>query len=159
MNKSKNFFFAVVIVVLMLFILGNWAISARAIGAGDIDATPTPTIVPMDTPSGEIPSAEEQEALKAVVQAYIEIRYRALSVSNAEDFKQNGFGNLVSSDLREAGVFLSEEKAKLAVEIKHAELDHLRYVNHKVLLNFRSITVDPKSRTTTISVIEGNEAI
>lgn len=46
MNKSKNFFFAVVIVVLMLFILGNWAISARAIGAGDIDATPTPTIMP-----------------------------------------------------------------------------------------------------------------
>jgi hypothetical protein len=147
-----------VMTAIILLILGNWVTSAQATSSGIGDATPTPTIVPMDTPSGEIPSAEEQEALKAVVQAYIEIRYRALSVSDLGVFKQNGFGNLVS-DTHEAGVFLREEMGKLAVEIKHAELDHLRYVNYKVFLNFRSITVDPKSKTATISVSEGNEAI
>jgi hypothetical protein len=30
------------------------------------------------------------------VQSYIEIRYRMLSVSNAGDFKQTGFGSLMA---------------------------------------------------------------
>jgi len=159
MNRPRNFFFTVAITVIMLFILGNWATSAQATGATIIGATPTPTVMPAeppDTPPGEILSAEEQEELKAIVQSYVDIRYRALSVSDAEDFKQNGFGDLIS-DMHEAGVFLREEMGKLAVQIKHAELDHLRYVNYKVFLNFRSITIDTATQTATILVREGNE--
>ena len=143
----------------MLFTLGNWATAAQAIGYSINGATPTPTVMstePPDTPPGEIPSVEEQEELKSIIHSYIKIRYRALSVSDSEDFKQNGFGNLVT-DMREAEVFLREEMGKLAVQIKHAELDHLRYVNYKVFLNFRSITIDTATQTATILVREGNE--
>lgn len=161
MGKSRHFLFVVAIPVIMLFALGNGAISAQATDATFIDATPTPTLMPTespDAPAGEIPSAEEQEELKALVQSYIEIRYRALSVSGSEDFKRNVFGDMVS-DMHEAEVFLREEKAKLAVQIKHAELDHLRYVSYKVFLNFRSITIDPDTQVAMISVIEGNEVV
>ncbi len=142
----------------MLFILGNVATSAQVTGVTLIDTTSMPTIMPTKTPSGEILSAEVQEELKAIVQSYIEIRYRALSVSDSEDYKQNGFGDRVS-DAREAEVFVREETAKLAVQIKHAELDDLRYVSYKVFLNFRSVTIDPSTQVATISVIEGNEVV
>jgi len=159
MNKPKSFYIAAVITLIMLFTLGNWATAAQAIGYSINGATPTPTVMstePPDTPPGEIPSVEEQEELKSIIHSYIKIRYRALSVSDSEDFKQNGFGNLVT-DMREAEVFLREEMGKLAVQIKHAELDHLRYVNYKVFLNFRSITIDTATQTATILVREGNE--
>ncbi len=161
MNKLKYFFFASAITLIMLFILGNWATSTQATGVPLIDTAPTPTGTPIETPAtlpGEIPSAEVQEEMKAIVQSYIEIRYRALSISDSEDFKQNGFGDIVS-DMDDAGVFLREEMAKLAVQIKHAELEHLRYVSYKVFLNFRSITIDPATQVVTISVIEGNEVV
>jgi hypothetical protein len=47
----------------------------------------------------------------------------------------------------------------LAVDIKHAELDHLRYVDYKYSLNFRSIVIDPPSKMATVSVVEDNEVI
>lgn len=161
MNKPKSFFFAAATTIIMLFILGNWATSVQATGVTLIGATPTPTVRSVelpDIPLGEVPSAKELEELKAIVQSYVEIRYRALSVSDADDFKQNGFGDMVS-DMHEAEVFLREEMAKLAVQIKHAELDHLRYVSYKVFLNFRSITIDPDTQVAKISVIEGNEVV
>lgn len=158
MNKPNQFFLAAAIIVVMLFILGDWAKSVQAVGAENINAMPTPTIMPTKTLPEEIPSAEEQEALKAIIQAYIEIRYCALSVSNAEAFNQDEFDNLVS-ELPEASSFLREEKAKLAVQVKHAELDHLRYVNYRFFLNFRSITVDPATQIATVAVVEGNEVV
>jgi len=81
MKKPTQFLFAAAIVAIMLFVLGAWVASARATGAGSIDTTPAPTIMPTETSMGESPSTEEQEALKAIVQAYIEIRYHALSVT------------------------------------------------------------------------------
>jgi len=106
----------------------------------------------------EMLPAEEQEELKAIVQSYIETRYRALSVSDAEDFKQNGFGSQIS-ETSEAEAFLSEEMGKLAVELKQAELNHLRYVNYKVFLDFDNITVDPVTQTVTVLVNEGSEVV
>jgi hypothetical protein len=44
MGKSKHFFFAVAIPVIMLFTLGNWVTSARATSTGINDATPIPQI-------------------------------------------------------------------------------------------------------------------
>ena len=48
MNKPKNFFFAVAITVIMLFILGNWSTSAQATGVTIIGATPTPISTPVE---------------------------------------------------------------------------------------------------------------
>ena len=66
-------------------LLGNWATSAQATGMGILDVTPMPTIMPIETSSGLIPSAEVQEELKAAVQSYMEVLYSALSMSGAED--------------------------------------------------------------------------
>ncbi|CAG1013227.1 hypothetical protein ANAEL_04640 [Anaerolineales bacterium] len=43
MNKPKNFFFAAVITMIMVFVLGNWVTSAQATGVSILGATPTPT--------------------------------------------------------------------------------------------------------------------
>jgi len=62
MNRPKHFVFIVAMTVIMLLIFGNWAASAQATTLGIIDVTPTPTGTPVgitDTPTGEIPSAEE----------------------------------------------------------------------------------------------------
>lgn len=158
MTKPKNSFFAIATTMIMLFILGNWVTSAEATSTRTVDATPVPTIMPMETPPGVVPSAEEQQVLKAIVQSYIEVRYRAISVLDSEDFKQNSFGNLISETPKSAE-FLREEMGKLAVEVKHAKLDHLRYVNYKVFLDFRSITVDPSTQIATIVVSEGNQVV
>lgn len=122
--------------------------------------TPTPTNMPATASGsqGETASVEQQEEIKSFIQSYFEIRYRALSVANSDDFKQHGFGNLVSST-PEAKPFLRTELAKLAVDIKHAELDHLRYVDYKYSLDFRNIVIDPTSKMATVSVVEDNEVI
>jgi len=158
MNRHKRFILIMVIIVFMPFILISWAVSVEASGSELISLTPTPTGTPVGTnngQTGEILSAEEQTELKSIVQSYIEMRYQALSVSNADDFKQNGFGNLMAETAR-AKVFLREEMGKMAVEIKHAQLNHLRYVNYEVILDFHSITVDPAAQTATILVSERN---
>jgi hypothetical protein len=99
MIKSKNFVFFIAVIVMLLVAIGGWLTTpAQATGAKLIDATPTPisTAIKDSDDQGLIPSAEDQEELKTIVQSYIDIRYHALSVSNAEDFKQNGFGSQMS---------------------------------------------------------------
>ena len=158
MNKSKHFIFAVMATAITLLIFGSRAASAQATRTGIINATPTPTNTPTegsDIP-GEIPSEEEQEEIKAVVREYVDVRYRALSVSDAEDFIQNGFGDLILT-APETEAFRSEEMAKLAVEIKRAEVYHLRYVSYTYSLNFEGITFDPRSQTAIVSMMESNK--
>jgi len=159
MSGRKRLAFLVIVVALFLTI-ANLATPAQATNKGQIDVTPMPTNTPSQEPplSGEVPSVEEQEAIKNTVQSYFEIRYRALSVSDSDDFKQNGFGDLIS-DLHEAGVFLQQELGKLRVEIKRAELDHLRYAQYQFFLDFRNIVVDASGQTATLIVVEENEVI
>ena len=111
MIKSKYLVYALIMTTIMLFVLGSWVRPAQA-NAVQIE-TPIPSSTPIVSSSGVVPSAEEQEALKNIIQSYVEIRYAALSVSDSGDFQQNGFGDLVS-DLHTAGVFLREEMGKLA---------------------------------------------
>ncbi len=97
MNKNKYFVIIGVTTAVLLLSLGNAVASARATSA--VISTPTPIGTPTDVienPPEEVPSAEEQEELKTIVQSYIDTRYRALSISNAEDFKQNGFDSQMS---------------------------------------------------------------
>jgi hypothetical protein len=158
MNKHKYFVFTAIMTAMMLLFLGNWVIPVQANNTGI--GTPTPTGIPITVPGipGEVASAEQQEKLKSIIQSYFEIRYRALSVAQSDNFKQNGFGDIVS-DTTDAKNFLREELGKLAVDIKHAELDHLRYVDYKYFLDFHSIAFDSATQTATILVSESNEVI
>ncbi len=80
--------------------------------------TGTPIVQPK---SGELASVEQQAELKSVIQSYFEIRYSALSVSQPDGFKLDGFGDLVSNR-EDAKAFLNAELAKMAIEISRAEL-------------------------------------
>jgi len=158
MIKIKYYSFVVVMIAIMLLVFGNQSVTAQV--NNTMIATPTPTSIPANASSNqsEIASVEQQEELKDFIQSYFEIRYRALSVAHSDDFKQDGFGNLVS-DTPEAKPFLRAELAKLAVDIKHAELDHLRYVDYKYSLDFRNIVIDSSAKLATVSVVEDNEVI
>jgi hypothetical protein len=118
MTKSSHFAFVAVVVIAILLFVGNWVIPVQA-NTGNIIA-PTPTGTPITNPNGqgEPVSTEQQEELKAVIQAYFEIRYNALSVSHPYGFRLDGFGDLVS-DEADAKAFLDAELGKLALEIKY----------------------------------------
>ena len=154
MIKFRHFVFTSAMVVLILLGMGNLTTLAQA---NNIDiVTTTPTGTPFTDPNGRGEPVPEE--LKAVIQAYFEIRYRAFSVSDSDDFKQSGFGDVLS-DVPEAGAFLQEELGKLAVEIKHAELNHLRYAKYKYFLDFRNVVVDASGQMATVAVVEDNEVI
>lgn len=160
MNKSNHIAFGVaaVIVMAILLFVGNWAIPVQA-HSGNI-ITPTPTGTPHTPPSGQGKpvSPEQQEELKSVIQSYFEIRYRALSTSQPDGFKLDGFGNLVS-DREDAKAFLDAELGKMAIEISRAELFHLKYADYKYFLEFRNILVDNAAQIATILVVEEHDVV
>jgi hypothetical protein len=158
MEKSTRFSFVAVIVVTILLFIGNLAVPVHA---DNIEiTTPTPTGTPVHETSNQNKSASpvQQEGIKSVIRAYFEIRYRALSVSQPDTFQLKGFGDLVS-DQPDTKAFLDAELGKLAVDIKHARLNHLRYADLKYSLDFKNIAVDASSLTATVSVTEGNEVV
>jgi hypothetical protein len=102
--------------------------------------------------------AKQQEEIKDAIQAYFEIRYRALSISPPVDFQQNIFGNLVS-DGDDAKDFLVTELAKLAVERKWYELNKFRYAEYEYSLVYKDIVIDASTQTAEISLNEYFEII
>ncbi len=116
MDKSRRYVFIAVIVIAILLLVGKWSIPVQA--NREITATGTPIAQPDSL--GMPVSVEQQEELKSVIQSYFEIRYRVFT-----SLQLDGFGDLVS-DGHEAKAFLDAELGKLSVEIKHAELNHLR---------------------------------
>lgn len=158
MIKTKYLVFGMAMATIILLVAGRRVTTVQANNAES--ATPTPTNLPTIDVSSQVEAAstEQQEEMKSVIQSYFEIRYRALSVAHSDDFKQDGFGNLVS-DMPEAKPFLRTELAKLAVQVKHAELDHLRYVEYKYSLEFRNIVIDSSTKMATVSVVENNEVV
>jgi hypothetical protein len=153
MNKSKRNVFIAVIVAAMLFVVGGRAVPVGANTAWVVSlaATSTP-IAQLDSP-GMTVSVTQQEEIKRVIQSYFEIRYRALNTLQLE-----GFGDLVS-DSPEAKAFLDAELGKLAVEIKHAELNHLRYADYRYYLDFSNFTADNSSQIAMVSVVEEHDVI
>ena len=148
MMKPKGFAVVVMIIIIALLLVGYLTIPVQANGGNIVTLIPTRT--PVIVPSGQSKSvsSQQQEKLKSVIQAYFEIRYRALSVSQPYGFRLDSFGDLVS-DRADAKNFLDAELGKLALETKYAELSHSRYVDYKFFLDFSNFSmafVFPKKR-------------
>ncbi|MEK6752199.1 MAG: amidase domain-containing protein [Chloroflexota bacterium] len=158
MLKHKHFTFLTVVIAITMLIFVNSAIHVSANTVEIIMPVPTTTSIPTTYTNGGVPSVEQLEDLKNTIQSYFETRYQALSVLHSDNFKENGFGDLVS-DRSDARDFLDSELSKLTVEIRHAELNHLRYVDYKYSLEFNNIEVDNISRMVTVSLIEEHEVI
>jgi hypothetical protein len=108
MIKINRFISVWLAIVAVLLIVMNSALPVQANRIENVISTPTgaPAIDPSG--QGEPVSAEQQEELKAVIQAYFEIRYSALSNSHPYGFRLDGFGNLVSIE-PDGKVFLDAE--------------------------------------------------
>jgi len=158
MTGAKNFMFVVIILVVVTLIVGEWVIPVSADNTG----IATPIITKIKDVSTVTPgnnaSLEQQEELKNIIYPYFEARYHALSVLYSDDFNRNGFGDLVS-DQADAKSFLKAELDKLAIEIKHAELNHLRYVQYEYFLSFQSMVVDESNQTAIVSLTEENNTV
>ncbi|MCZ7666520.1 MAG: hypothetical protein M5U34_04475 [Chloroflexi bacterium] len=122
MNKSTRFISVATIMIATLLLIINWATPTQAnqVETTTPMATGTPLLNQMIWRMS-VP-VNQQDKIKSIIQSYFDIRYQAMNT-----LKFDGFGNLVS-DIPDAAVFLETESGKLAVEIKHAELNHLRYV-------------------------------
>ncbi len=94
----------------------------------------------------------ETKAVMGMTQASFERRYRALSTLRLE-----GFDSLLSVS-PEAKAFWEREAKKLSVEIKHAELNQLRYVEYDFSLDYLSVEIDPEAQWATV-VLEENGAV
>jgi hypothetical protein len=128
MNKFKYFAF---FMMSMIVILLSTVIWPMPVGATSLEII--------------TPSAEE-DGIKNIIKEYFEIRYRAFNT-----LQLDGFGNLISNQPK-VNTFLDAELSKLAVEIKHAELNHLRYMDYKFFLDYKNIIIDSSTQTATVSL-------
>lgn len=153
MNKSTRFISVATIMIATLLLIINWATPTQAnqVETTTPMATGTPFAQPDDLEMS-VP-VNQQDKIKSIIQSYFDIRYQAMNT-----LKFDGFGNLVS-DIPDAAVFLETESGKLAVEIKHAELNHLRYVDYKYYLDFTAFTAGSSSNVVTVSVSENHDVI
>lgn len=95
----------------------------------------------------------ETKAVMDVIHAYFEARYQALHTLRLE-----GFDSLLSES-PEAKVFWEREAKKLAVEIKHAELNQLRYTEYDFSLDYLSVKIDPATLIATIVLDEDGAVV
>lgn len=111
--------------------------------------TPTPTSPVLPPFDHDDP---ETKAIMDVLQAYFETRYRALHT-----LRLKGFDSLLSVS-PEAKAFWEMEAKKLFVEIKHAELNQLRYVEYDFSLDYLSVKIDPTALRAAV-VLEEDTAV
>jgi hypothetical protein len=133
MSKHNHIRLEVVMIILMA-ILGFWTVQAQA---GHSEST----------------NLLEQKKIEETVHNYFEMRYRVLSTLQLEDLNSliKEFGHENSS--------LRSEKDKLEIELYHAKLYHLRYVDYKFFLDFRDVSIDIATQTTTVSLFEGHDVV
>ena len=120
----------------------------KSISLGEITATPTlRSFSPFETESPDV------RAIIALTQAYFEARYRGLSTLRLE-----GFETFLASS-PEAARFWKSESAKLSVDLKHAELNQLRYVKYEFSLEYVSVQIDPKAQRATVVLEEKGKVV
>jgi len=153
MSKSIRLIYFGLIVFSILLVIGNWVTPVQANNANINTPMPTGTPIVQPEGGGEPVSPEQQTELKNVIQSYFDIRYRAFSA-----LQLNEFGDLVSNSA-DAKKFLGLELGKLKVDLRNAELNHLRYVDYKYSLEYDNFAFDPQTQTATAELVEENDVI
>ena len=150
MRTKKAFLVIVLIGVAVLFIFGNSVAAVRANNIRVATITGTPT---SEVSHFELNDSPEFKEIEDVIYDYFEIRYLAFSNLQLDDFRR------IVSRKSNAQTFLDTELGKLSVEIKHAELNHLKYMDSQYFLDLRDITVDASSQEATVIVTESHDVI
>jgi len=123
-----------ILMVMLIAVLVFWAVHVRA---GQI----------------EIADLVDQEQIKDTVQDYFEMRYHYLSTLQSKDF-----GSLFAKIVQENS-FHEQEKEKMEIELYHAELYGLKYVEYEYALDFRDVSIDIISQTANVSLFEGHDIV
>lgn len=93
----------------------------------------------------------EQNLIEEKIRAYFDSRYRSRTKGELEDF-----GWLID-DSPQGKDFMRSETAKLEIELHHAYIHRLRYVEYDYFLEFIDISFDSELQTAIVSVIEGHD--
>ncbi len=101
----------------------------------------------------DLDDLKEREIVKITVQVYFETRYRTFSRLKLEDFSK------LVDITSEGKSFWDQELDKLNIEIYHAKLYHLRFVQYEYFLDFREVMIDTSTQLATVSVVEGHDVI
>ncbi len=105
-------------------------------------ATPIPVVETPQPLKCETNFAEEEAAIKKVIQEYFDRRYAALSLSNQAGIPDTFFDGLLSAS-PETSDFAALELAKLRMSLRHFELNHLKYAAYEYFLTYENIAIEP----------------
>lgn len=95
----------------------------------------------------------DTEQIQATIQAYFDLRYRSHSTLQLEDFRSFIDGST------QGDAFLRAETDKLEIELRHAQIYQLRYVEYDFSLDFTEIAIDASTQTATAFVTEGHDVV
>ena len=98
-------------------------------------------------------SSSEEAQIKDAIDAYINLKYEALSTLALQDYSG------VISNSPNAKTFLQSELDKLEIELYHAEKNQLRYISYKYFLEYKNFKLDSTSTTAIVSVVEGHDVV
>jgi len=134
MSKRNRWFAVSTMLIVLTVIIGTWTVQAQAIKLSSIDYI-------------------EQEQIKETVKAYFEMRYRSFNTLKLEDLW------ILIDSSSQGNYFLRSESDKLEIELHHAKLNRLRYLQYEYFLVFNDISIDLVNHEAIVSVIEGHDVI
>ena len=153
MSRSKLSYFTAVLFI-TITIIGAALPSLTAANQLlpiNLESTAIPPTKPVDLESQQ--SILIPDDINQVIHDYFEIRYQMRSTLKLSDF-----GFLVA-DTPEALSFLEAEKEKLGVELKHAEINQLGYIDYEFKLHYTSFDQGASSQKVDITLIEQNNVV
>lgn len=96
----------------------------------------------------------DEQLIRETIQTYFDLYYRSYSTLNVEDF-----GFLVEESTQ-GRTFFAFESDKRDIEVYHAKLHRLRYLNYEYFLDIVYIsTLDKNTQTISVTVIEGHDVV
>jgi len=128
LNSSK-------FLVLFIFFIATWFTSTVQAGSSNIAF-----------------QGNDEEKIKNIIDSYFQIRYESFSTLKLGDFE-----GLVSEQ-PDARIWLDQELSKLKVELRHVELNNLRYMDYKFFLNFKEISID-NGETAFVNVLISHDVV
>lgn len=93
----------------------------------------------------------EQKLIEEKIRAYFDSRYRSRSVGVLDDF------GMLIDDSPQGKDFMRSETDKLEIELHHAGIHRLRYVEYDYFLEISKISFDTELQTAIVSAVEGHD--
>ncbi len=111
----------------------------------------TPPNYPLSTPTA-LPLSVPEEII-TLLNKYFDTRYKSIQNLHLEDFSS------FIAETDEGQSFWEAEEKKLALEIEHARIYDLAYLQYEFFLGYEDILIDQSSESAKVFVIEGHDVV